>query len=154
MSGPGDDADFAERFEWLLTMIRRAPGAATRFSVEDILAELAIAVPVHAQLRRKAASRDAASRWLGAMRDGSIDVTDVQSRRYLAVLERVLRLPQGYFVDEGRRHVVDDSIVLAAVAADHGTRMIGPCRSAFTEDERLTLQAQMLRIALGRSPST
>jgi hypothetical protein len=154
MSGLGDDVGFAERFEWLLTMIRRVPGTASRFSVEDVLTDLATAVPVSAHLRRKAAARHAARRWLEAMRDGSTDATEAQSQPYLAALERSLRLPRGYFVDERRRHVVDDNIVLAAIAADRGARVIGPCRSAFTEEERLILQAQMLRIVLDRSPTT
>ena len=154
MSGPPDDAGFAERLEWLLTMIRRVPGGAARYSVEDIVAAMATAVPADVHLRRRAASQDAARRWLGAMKHGSTDVTEVQSQRYLAVLERVLRLPWGYFVDEGRRRVADDNIALAAIAADRGARMIGPCRSALTEEEHLQLQAQLLRIVLGRSRTT
>jgi hypothetical protein len=114
---------FAERLDWLLRSVPRRPGAPERFDPEDLVD--ALAGPAGgAGLVARADARA----WLAAMREKDADVDAPLSRRYLAIVEDMFRLPVGYFRDEAVRRAADDRILFARDAAERRVRVIGPCR--------------------------
>lgn len=124
MTTPGADAGFAARLDWLLSTVARTPGREARYSTAALLIALARVSPGGDPARQ-------ASQWLSDMRAGRAEHTDLRSRRYIAALEDVFRLPAGYFLDEQIRAATDARIVFAASAAQ--VRVIGPCRRLASE---------------------
>jgi hypothetical protein len=127
---PGPSRRFTDQFAWLLATVARDPGTTSRFSTEDVLRALAVAA---ANLAPSTSATDTegvaeARRWLEAMHAGATDATRAESTTFIAVLEHLLRLPTGYFLDEQLRHSTDQRIEFASVAAARGVRISGPCR--------------------------
>jgi hypothetical protein len=127
---PGPSRSFTDQFAWLLATVARDPGTTSRFSAEDVLHALAAATPDHAPSASTADTERGAvaRRWLEAMHAGATDATRPESAPFIAVLEHLLRLPTGYFLDEQLRHSTDQRIEFASVAAARGVRISGPCR--------------------------
>lgn len=124
MSVPEAGARFAQRLDWLLRSVPRQPGTVERFVHEDLLSALA----GRAHRATRLAARADARAWLVAMRDERTDAEAPRSRRYLAILEDLFRLPAGYFRDETIRSATDERILFALEAAERGVTVIGPCR--------------------------
>ena len=123
MSSPRQNGSFGERLDWLLRSIPRRPGAPERFDPEDLVN--ALAGPAGGA--RLVARADARA-WLAAMREEDADVDAPHSRRYLAIVEDMFRLPVGYFRDEAVHQAADERILFARDAAERRVRVIGPCR--------------------------
>jgi hypothetical protein len=124
MSSPREHAGFAERLDWLQSSIACSPGTNSRFSTEALIVVLARVSPAPDPMGR-------ARQWLADMKAERTEITDLESRRYIAALEDVFRLPPGYFLDEQSRAATDDRIAFAASAAP--VRVIGPCRRLVSE---------------------
>jgi hypothetical protein len=148
---PGPSRSFTDQFAWLLARVARDPGATSRFSTEDVLHALA-AAPDLASPTSTADAEGVARRWLEAMHGGSTDAARPESAPFIAVLEHLLRLPTGYFLDEQLRDSTDQRIEFASVAAARGVRMYGPCRG-FGPDghpiDVLRRNSELLGIVLG-----
>ncbi len=123
MTRPRQSDRFGERLDWLLRSIPRRPGAPERFDPEDLVD--ALAGPAGGA--RLVARADARA-WLAAMRGEDADVDAPHSRRYLAIVEDMFRLPVGYFRDKAVRRAADDRILFARDAAERRVKVIGPCR--------------------------
>jgi hypothetical protein len=143
----GNARDFGQLLDWLLATVPRAPGATTRFTLEDVLNVLAATGPP--ARGQEPSSRSVALEWLTAMQNGRTHVADLRSRRYVSALEDFFRLPAGYFRHEEIRKIADERIVFAAASAIRGVRVIGPCRMkvadiAVDDLHRLHLRAREL----------
>jgi hypothetical protein len=148
MSGPGEHAGFAERLDWLQSSIDCSPGTDSRFSTESLIAVLACVSPGSDPLGR-------AGQWLADMKSGRTEITDLESRRYIAALEDLFRLPPGYFRDELIQREVDARI--AFVAANASVRVIGPCRrsaTAMTVGELHRIHVQIVEVLKRRRPAS
>lgn len=120
---------FAERLGWLLTAVPREAGSEARFSHDDVVAVLAVAVPEGGTSRISPVT--AASRWLSqalaeAPRLGTRG--SELGRRYVAALEDLFRLPPGYFEDGDLAAQVDARIEFVNSPGAQGVRVNGPCR--------------------------
>jgi len=124
MSGPDPSARFRDRLDWLLRSVPRQPGSTERYDLDDLLGVLAMP----GAFDTRTTTRGDARSWLVAMRDGRADATEPRSRRYLAILEDLFRLPTGYFHDENTQRATDERILFAQDAAERGVTVIGPCR--------------------------
>ena len=123
-SGAGGRGDFAAQLDWLLRSIPRYPGSSARFELEDLVSVLSAA----GQGGSRPAARSRARSWLRtAGLEGVMDATPV-SQRYVAILEDLFRLPEGYFRDESIRQATNERITFALDAAARGVTVIGPCR--------------------------
>jgi hypothetical protein len=146
---------FADRLDWLLGVIPRAPGAEVRFSADDVVAVLAKVRMIRYGGRSRIDHLRAAREWLDAMRAGTANATTAYSRRFIAALEDVFRLPRGYFRDEELNRTVDERIVFANEAAAGGVRVVGPCRvraSDLPPEDLHGLHAQLVDALSGRRP--
>jgi hypothetical protein len=124
MTRPDEGSGFATRLDWLLNNVARTPGTEARYSTENLVEAL-----THVSSGADPARQ--ASQWLSAMKAQRADPTDLRSRRYIAVLEDVFRLPPGYFLDAQVRAATDDRIFFAASVVT--VRVIGPCRMLASE---------------------
>src|SRR5581483_1068864 len=123
------------------------PGADSRFSTESLIAVLARVSPGSDPGGR-------ARRWLADMKAARTEITDLESRRYIAALEDVFRLPPGYFRDELVQREVDTRI--AFVSANAGVRVIGPCRRSATAmrvEELHRIHVQIVEVLKRRRPA-
>ena len=124
MISPDEQGRFAERLDWLQSNVACSPGSDSRFSTDSLIAVLACVSP-------GADPASHAHQWLADMRADRTEVSDPESRRYIAALEDLFRLPPGYFRDELVQRSTNERIAIAA--ANTNVRLIGPCRRLATE---------------------
>lgn len=143
-------ATFAERLRWLLREVPREAGSETRFSDDDVVAVLAVAVPEGATPGESPVA--AARRWLSRARLEPSEpggVMGLLGRRYVAALEDLLRLPPGYFEGGDIAAQVDARIEFVNSPGARGMRVHGPCRvspSEMTAAERHQVHVQLERV--------
>jgi len=141
---------FAERLAWLLKEVPREAGSQSRFSVDDVVAVLAVAVPEGGT--SEATPMMAAREWLSQARAAtpSEDLRGAKiGARYIAALEDLFRLPAGYFENDDLAAQVDSRIAFVNSAAAGGMRLHGPCRvsaSELTSEEIVQVHSELERV--------
>lgn len=127
MSTPTPRSTFAERLDWLLTVIPAQPAAGDHtFTVEDLVVRLARVAPNGGSPGQPTGQ---ARRWLATARaEGLRSHGDWASARFLAALEDAFRLPLGYFTDSEIATSTDQRIRFALEARVAGFHSTGPCR--------------------------
>lgn len=140
MTRPGNQAGFAERLAWLQSSIAVSPGTDSRFSTDSLVAVLTHVSP-------GPDPKIQARQWLADVMAGRTELANLESRRYIAALEDLFRLPPGYFRDEHVQRATDDRIEFAAANAT--IRVIGPCRrpaSELTVEELHRIHLQLAEV--------
>lgn len=145
MSAPTPRSTFAQRLDWLLTVVPAQPAAGDRtFTIEDLVVRLA---RVALSGGSPDQSTGQARQWLANARaEGVRSPADWASARFLAALEDAFRLPLGYFTDSGLATSTDQRIRFAIEARTAGLQFTGPCRVSRAEVP--TEQIHVLHVAV------
>ena len=137
---------FAERIGWLMREVPREAGSDSRFTTDDVVAVLAVAVPEGGS--PGASPMTAAGEWLAqALADNPPAIGGSRlGRRYVAALEDLFRLPLGYFSDGDLAAEVDARISFVNSPGARGVRVLGPCRVSAAEMTAAEIQQVHIRL--------